>query len=158
MDSVLDHLNAKILDLCLTCLDKENTLVDNYSTLDIDKEVDNMNPTLWKAICMLARSASEIRDINRQTVSGEQHKKKFRCFFLSMFCVDDHCSMPMHILMSDLIESQRGTILVLNRFGVCSSHDTLKRFIQSKVDTKKLMHPCNNYLLLVVYCYFGGQH
>ena len=43
--------------------------------------------------------------------------------------------MPMHILMTDLIESQGGSsvlIRLLNRLGVCSSSDTLARFIQNK--------------------------
>ena len=65
-----------------------------------------------------------------------------------MFCVDDRCSMPMHILIADLIESQGGTaflIQALNKLGVCSSQDTLKRFIQSKVDTKKEKHPCSSF-------------
>ena len=56
--------------------------------------------------------------------------------------------MPMHILIADLIESQGGTaflIQALNRLGVCSSQDTLKRFIQSKVDTKNGKHPCSGY-------------
>ncbi len=73
--------------------------VDEYSTLDIDREIDQMNPTLWKAICMLTRSASERRGIvNKQTMSNEQHKKRLRHYFLlcsMMFCVDDRCSMPM---------------------------------------------------------------
>ena len=65
-----------------------------------------------------------------------------------MFCVDDRCSMPMHILIANLIESQGGStflIQALNKFGVCSSQDTLQRFIQSKVDTKKGKHPCSGY-------------
>ena len=63
-----------------------------------------------------------------------------------MYCANDRCSMPMHVLIADLIESQGGTsflIQALNKLGVCSSHDTLKRLIQSKVDTTKGKHPCS---------------
>ena len=44
--------------------------------------------------------------------------------------------MPLHTLMTDMIESQGGTHLltkILNRFGVCASSDTQSRFIQYKV-------------------------
>ena len=61
MEDVLDDLNAKILDQYRKYLGKDKIFVDEYSTLDIDKEIDQMNPTLWKAIYMLTRSASERR-------------------------------------------------------------------------------------------------
>ena len=63
MDDVLDDLNTKILDQCRSFLDRNEIFIDEYSTLDIDKEIDQMNPTLWKAISMLTRSASERRGI-----------------------------------------------------------------------------------------------
>ena len=31
-----------------------------------------------------------------------------------MFCVDDCCSMPMHILIADMIESQGGMYYISN--------------------------------------------
>ena len=65
-----------------------------------------------------------------------------------MFRVGDCCSMPMQTLIADLIESQGGTtflIQALNMLGVCSSQDTLQRFIQSKVGTKKGKHSCSGY-------------
>ena len=104
LEDVLDDLNAQILDQCRRYLGRDKMFVDKfeYSTLDTDREIDQMNPTLWKAICMLTRSASERRGIaNKQTMSNEQHKKRLRHYFLlcsMMFCVDDRCSMPMHIL------------------------------------------------------------
>ena len=136
MDNVLEDLNTKILDQCRSYLDRNEIFIDEYSTLDIDKEIDQMNPTLWKAICMLTRSVSERRGIaNKQIVSNEQNEKRLRRFFLLLFCADDHCSMPMHILLADLIESQGGSVILiqaLNKLRVCSSQ---KRLIQSKVDT-----------------------
>ena len=151
MEDVLDDLNVQLLNQCRRYLDKDKMFVDEYSSLNIDKEIDQINPTLWKAISMLTRSASERRGVANKQMSNEQHKKKLRQFFLlcsMIFCADDRCSMPMHILIADLIESQGGTaflIQALNRLGVCSSQDTLKRFIQSKVDTKKGKHPCSGY-------------
>ena len=146
MDDVLDDLNAEILGQCRRYLGRDKTFLDEYSTLDIDEEIEQIYPILWKAVCMLTRSASERRGIvNKQPKSNEEHRKKLS---LMMFCADDRCSMPMHIRIADLVESQGGTaflIQALNSLGVCSSHDTLKRFIQSKVDTKKGKHPCSGF-------------
>ena len=53
-----------------------------------------------------------------------------------LFCTDDRCSYPMHILTSDVIDRQgaRGSVLLirlLNRMGVCSSSDILAKFINN---------------------------
>lgn len=100
---------------------------------------------------MLTRSASERRDIACKSKLGEQHKKQLRYFLLClvMFCVDDRCSLPMHMLLADLIDSQGqgGTaflIHALNKLGICSSLDTLQRHIQSKIDPTK-RHPCSGF-------------
>ena len=99
---------------------------------------------------MLTRPASE-RNGRQTTSSRQKHDKSLRNYFLLcslMFCANNQCSMPLHILVADLVESQGGTaflIKALNKLGVCSSEDTLHRFIQSKVDTRDDKHPCNGY-------------
>ena len=50
-------------------------------------------------------------------------------------CTDDRCSFPMHTLVTAVIDSQGGSSLltkILNRLAVCSSADTLSRFINHK--------------------------
>ena len=45
-----------------------------------------------------------------------------------MFITDDRCSIPLHILIADLVEGQGGSAWlhkILNRLGVCASADTL---------------------------------
>ena len=54
------------------------------------------------------------------------------------FCTDEQCSMPLHVLLADRVESQGGSpllIKILNRFGICVSSDTLSRFVQYKVNS-----------------------
>ena len=73
--------------------------------------------------------------------------KRVRRLFLVcsiLFCTNDRCSMPLHTLLTDTIESQGGSTLLvqmLNRLGVCASADTLSRFIQFKVSN------CNTSLM-----------
>ena len=77
-------------------------------------------------------------------MSSAHHIKRLRRLFLLctvLFITDDCCSMPMHTLITDVIESQGGNTLVvkiLNRIGVCASADTLSRFIQHKASTCKV--------------------
>ena len=112
----------------------------DYDELDVDEQVSNIDPQLWNAMCCLTRSKSEIRGTSKAINPGSPafHVKKVRRFFLLcaiMFNVDDRCSMPMHTLITDVVESQGGSsvlVKILNRLGVCSSADTLARFIQHK--------------------------
>ena len=96
-------------------LSREEAFVDEYSTLDIEKEIDQLNPTLWKAVNMLTRSASE-RNGRQTTSSRQKHDKSLRNYFLLcslMFCANNQCSMPLHILVADLVESQGGTAFLI---------------------------------------------
>ena len=91
-------------------------------------------------MCILTWSKSEIRGTSKvnEHQSTAHHVKKVRPFFLLcaiLFCTDDGCSIPMHTLMTDIVENQGGSLVlvrVLKRFGVCSSADTLARFVQFK--------------------------
>ena len=52
-----------------------------------------------------------------------------------MYCADDRCSLPLHTLITDIVDSQGGSALwikILNRLGVCTSLDTLSHFVQYK--------------------------
>ena len=51
-----------------------------------------------------------------------------------LFCTDDRCSISLHTLLTDTIESQGGSTLLvqmLNRLGVCASIDTISHFKMS---------------------------
>ena len=56
-----------------------------------------------------------------------------------MFYTDSRCSMPFHTLVTDAVESQGdSTVLIktLNRLCVCPSSDTPARFVQYKESTR----------------------
>ena len=119
------------------------TLLNNYDELNVDEQIEKIEPQLWDAIHCMTKSTSEIRGSSKiyDPTSQAHHIKKIRCFFLLcviMFVTDDRCSMPMHTLMTDFVDSQGGSsvlVRVLNRLGVCSSADTLSRFIQHRRST-----------------------
>ena len=122
----------------------DNALQD-YDEFNIDGHISNVDPQLWSAIHCITRSKSEIRGTSKAIDPTSQafHVKKVRRFFLLcaiMFNTDDRSSMPMHTLLTDIVESQGGSsvlVQILNRLGVCSSADTLARFIQHKRGTSE---------------------
>ena len=66
--------------------------------------------------------------------------RRFFCLCALMFCTNDRCSMPLHNLITDLVDGLGGSVLLvkmLNRLGVCSSADTLARAIQYQVTERE---------------------
>ena len=125
--NVLNDLNRDLLEQCKEYQSRDKAFVEHYGTLDIDKEIEQIPHGLWNAITMITTSYTERN--GKQIATGEQHKKRLRQYFLlccMMFCVNDSCSMPMHVLITDLVDSLGGTKLLiqaLNKLGVCSSGD-----------------------------------
>ena len=63
-----------------------------------------------------------------------QEKKVRRAYRLSviLFCTNNQCCIPLHLLLADVIESCGGSadlLSILNRVGAVASFDTLKRHI-----------------------------
>ena len=83
---VLDTLNLTIHSQINTLLAQDAKKPFEYDELDIDKLIPEMNQTLWKAICLLTRSASERRGTAKVTdpSTSAYHIKRIRCF--SLFC------------------------------------------------------------------------
>ena len=82
MNNALDDLNVKLLDQCRSYLDQNEVFVDQYSTLDIDNEINKINPTLWNAICTLTRSASDRRGMaNTQSPMNNTRKGSDDSFY-----------------------------------------------------------------------------
>ena len=124
-------------------LTKSTTSPFEYDDNDIDKLIAETDEKLWEAVCLLTRSVSERRGKSKASdpTSTSYHTKKVRRYFLLcalLFCTDDRCSLPLHTLVTDVVDSQGGSALlikILNRLGVCTSTDTLSRFIQHKVNS-----------------------
>ena len=69
--------------------------------------------------------------------------RRVRCFFVLCvlhFCTDHRCSMPLHTLLTAIVETCGGSsklVHILNRLGAVSSSDTHDRYVQYTV-TKQL--------------------
>ena len=138
---VLDDLNSRACSHIASYLSKCEKQPFNFLDLDIDKEIENTDPKLWEAICLLTRSTSERKGLAKviDPSSTAHHSKKIHRFFLLstlLHCINDRYSNPLHTYITDLIEGQGGSALLIkfmNQLGACSSSDTLSRYIQNKV-------------------------
>ena len=110
----------------------------DYHNFNLDELIHSMDPILWDSVWLMTRSISERRGTSKvsDTNSSTYHTKKLRCLFITcmiMYCADDRCSLPLHTLIADVVDSQGGTALlmqILNKLGVCVSLDVLSRSIQ----------------------------
>ena len=141
LDETLNSLNAKVHAQIKRELSKNRQIpYDPINDFDIANLVDNVDPDLWNVICKLTQSVRESKKI--ETSTAAQHLKTVRRFFILhaiLFCTDERCTFPLHTLITDIVDSQGGSSLlikILNRFGICSSYDTLSRFIQMKAQNE----------------------
>jgi len=102
------------------------------STFDLDGFVYCVHPELWEAISRLTLSKRDKRGCKQS--DSHAYERKVRIAYIMcvvMFCATgDHCSVPLHTLLTDYIEASGGSsdlISVLNRLGAVASSNTLDR-------------------------------
>ena len=100
--------------------------------LDTEKQIQLTDPVLWDVVCILTQT-------NRDKANTESSPKNIRRLFILhqlMYCLDNTCSMPFHMVIADLLDCHGGSselIKVFNRLGICVSIDTLQRHIQGTI-------------------------
>ncbi len=128
---VLRNFNLRAsshINLFLSDHDKD---VFELADTTLQELVDGIDPILWESIHTMTMSTAERRD--PATVSARAHHTRFvRRFFIlcsMLYCINDKYTIPLHTLLTSLIDGQGGTetlIKMLNQLGICSSMDTLK--------------------------------
>ena len=140
----MSNLNKRIHSQIRKHVSNDEITPYDYSELDIDKLIEDTNAEIWQAICILTQSISECcgkSPVSDQSSKAYQSKKvrRFYLLCLILFCTNDRCSIPLHTLIADIVDSQGGSnnlSTILNRLGICSSSETLKRHTQHRVGQK----------------------
>ena len=121
-ESYLNSLNDAIHVHIKNSQQINNAEEFDYSDLNVKKHISNVPKDLWYAICQLTRSKRERDGKSRASETGLDHQiKNLRRFFIVCaicFCTNERCSSEMHTLLTDIIDSQGGTellIRILNR-------------------------------------------
>ena len=148
--TVLEDLNHKACSYIKSYLSTHSKEEFEIAAFDVDKEIEKINPELWEAICTLTKSAAEKKGVSKMTELF-CHTKKVRLFLIfctMMFCINEDFTIPLHTLITDTIEAQGGSamlIRILNQLGTCASSNTLAHYIQHKSSNRKnIMLQCLN--------------
>ena len=108
--------------------------ITSYDSLDIDQMIHSIDPVLWDAICIITQN---VKPNKKPEESITKNTRRLFILHQIMFCMDNRCSMPFHVLNVDLIDCYGGSaelLKIFNRLGVCVSFDTLSRHIQTTVE------------------------
>lgn len=139
-------LNSRIHQQVKKFLADDAAIPFQFDRLDIDSIIADLDPD---AICSITKSVSERRHTSKvsdNTTRAENVKKVRRlyCLCALMFCTEDRCYLPLHNLITDVVDSLGGStqlVKILNRLGICSSSDTLARCIQHRATERETKGP-----------------
>ena len=131
-----EFLNYKLHDLASTMIQNDKREPLDYQSLDIDKRMELVDPTLTRHIQTLTKSCNE----KKQQGTADEHsmsthtKKvcRFYCSCVLLFCMNNRCCMPLHALLTDTVKYYGGSselIRVLNSMGAVASEDTHSRLV-----------------------------
>ena len=128
IDSVAECINKKIHDQ----IDQNLTSnIYNLEDFNIDHWISTIDPELWKFMTTLVQPVKKRNDIQSQ-----RKVQIFYCLCVLLFVCDHRCSLPLHVLLTDVIDAYSGSyelIQVFNRIGAVASVETHKRHVQHVV-------------------------
>ena len=140
-------LNDK-LHVCIhKLLRKDAVHPQNIEDIDIDKFISELDPDIWKAICLLTQPLSP-KAIKKANIFHVRKMRRFFCVCTMLYITNTQCSFPLHVLLADAIETCGGSnrlTKLLNRFGACASPDTHARYVQYRVDKSKKEGPMSGF-------------
>ena len=99
----------------------------DISAFDVQTWIESIDPVLWHMIVLLTSNPTERRNFSPESISSQ---RKFQCLYtlcVLLYNTNRSCSIPMHLLLTDLVESQGGSIeliRMLNRVGGIACEDT----------------------------------
>ena len=153
LSSVCKKLNEHVLTQCKQNIEKYRHKWHKLDKIDLIQLMNDMDPVIWNMIIFLTANKSERQRLmklessefdwtNHHTTSFNFESnadiraftQKFFLAYSLIFCTDQECGYPLHVLLSDFVNcySQSDELnKVLNRLGVCVSKSTHKRFVQS---------------------------
>ena len=140
LDNFCSKMNNKIHNQIKTITSNDAVSPYDISQFDVDDTISNTDPMLWRMIVFLTRSTTETRKhVPPDKISQQRKLQCLYCLCVMLFATTRCCSVPLHILLTDLIDSQVGSyelIRILNRLGAVASVDTHRRYIQFQVAQK----------------------
>ena len=140
-------LNAKLNAHIKKCLKQHYTIPQNIEDIDIEQCIRELDPDIWKAICLLTQPISP-EAIKRADKSHVRKMRRFFCVCSMLYTTSSQCSFPLHVFLTDAIETCGGSprlTRLLNRLGVCASKETHDCYVQYRVEKSKKEGPMSGF-------------
>ena len=102
--------------------------------------IDSIDRLLWRMVVLLTRSVSEAQ--KQISIGSISHQRKLQCLYtlcVIFFNTNRTCSVPMHLLLTDLVEAHGGSselIRLLNYVDSIASADTHQHYVQFQIERK----------------------
>ena len=160
-EQVLENLNALIHKEAKASIASDTQVPFQFDAVDFESLMARINPKLWSAVKTLTQTSQRNKSAEDEEASLDMHEhrikniRRYYCLCVLIFCANSRCHMPLHSLITDIVDSHGGStelIRILNRLGVCSSIDTLLRRIQYITSVREdtgAEHECNARALAV---------
>ena len=107
-------------------------LIRNMDTVNIDEQINKINPSLWVFIESITRTVRQREDNDKgENVFGKK-LRRYYIFCLLLYCSNVQKPTVMHILLADTIEvcgGSRKLMKLLNQLGIVCSPDTHDRYV-----------------------------
>ena len=107
-------------------------LIKNMDQINIDQQINNINPALWLFIESITRTVKQRQGTDKEDDSLVKKLRRYYIFCLFLYCSNTQKPTVIHVLLADTIEvcgGSRKLIQILNQFGAVSSSDTHDRFV-----------------------------
>ena len=141
MESVCSEINSTMHAQIAQTLKDDASFPYDISKFNVDDAVSRIDPKLWKTVALLTQTVTEKR--NGTDPSKLSKRRKLHCLYcicVMLFATNRCCSVPIHVLLTDVMHSQGGShelITMLNRFGAVASVETHRRFVQFQIQKQQ---------------------
>jgi len=133
-------MNGKIHKQIKLITDADANCPYDISQFDVEATIASIDPLLWRMIVFLTRSVSETRKgTEPDKISYQRKIQSLYTLCVVLFATNRCCSVPLHLLLTDLIDSQGGSyelIRLLNCLGAVASVETHRRYVQFQLEKK----------------------
>ena len=118
MDTLCSKMNKKVHEQIKVITAADAASPYDISKFDADATISNIDPMLWRMIVFLTRTVTERRKQTPPSKINTQCKLQcLYCLCVMFFATNRCCSIPLHVLLTDLIDSQGGSHELIMGYG-----------------------------------------
>jgi len=144
VDIFCAKMNGKIHKQIKLITDADSNCPYDIFQFDVEATIASIDPLLWRMIVFLTRSVSETsKGTEPVKISYQRKIQRLYTLCVVLFGTNRCCSVPLHLLLTDLIDSQGGSnelIRLSNRLGAVASVETHRRYVQFQLEKKSPVH------------------